>query len=92
MDEANPRFAFVDFSSPENQKLAVDLSERLLEGRKLLIKLGKSLFLIPCLDPHPLISSIYLQSLAQLAQLAYGRANKQETTTHQTQKPVHQNQ
>jgi len=39
-----PRFAFVDFSSPENQKLAVDLSEKLLEGRKLLIKLGTSHF------------------------------------------------
>ena len=39
-----PRFAFVDFSSPENQKLAVDLSEKLLEGRKLLIKLGTSYF------------------------------------------------
>jgi RNA recognition motif-containing protein len=44
---ANSRFAFVDFSSPENQKLAVDLSEKLLEGRKLLIKLGT---LIPLLQ------------------------------------------
>lgn len=36
------RFAFVDFATPELQKLAVGLSERLLEGRKVLIKLGKS--------------------------------------------------
>lgn len=36
------RFAFVDFKSEEDQKLAVGLSERLLEGRKLLIKLGTS--------------------------------------------------
>lgn len=36
------RFAYVDFKSEEDQKLAIELSERLLEGRKLLIKLGTS--------------------------------------------------
>jgi RNA recognition motif-containing protein len=51
--ETHIRFAFVDFSSPENQKLAVDLSERLLEGRKLLIKLGKSP--APCRHVKPYI-------------------------------------
>lgn len=34
-------FAYVDFVTPEAQALAVGLSEKVLEGRKLLIKLGK---------------------------------------------------
>jgi hypothetical protein len=34
-------FAYVDFVTPEAQALAVGLSEKVLEGRKLLIKLGE---------------------------------------------------
>lgn len=36
----NKGFAYVDFTSPENQALAVQLSEKLIEGRKVLIKRG----------------------------------------------------
>ena len=36
------RFAYVDFATPELQKIAIDLSESFFEGRKLLIKSGRS--------------------------------------------------
>lgn len=39
---ADGRFAYADFVSPEAQALAIGLSERVLEGRKVLIKLGMS--------------------------------------------------
>lgn len=36
------RFAYVDFATPELQRKAVGLSETLLDGRKVLIKMGES--------------------------------------------------
>ena len=38
------RFAYVDFATPELQRKAVGLSETLLDGRKVLIKMGASSF------------------------------------------------
>ena len=35
------RFAYVDFATPELQKKALALSETLLDGRKVLIKMGE---------------------------------------------------
>ena len=37
------RFAYVDLATPELQSLALTLSERMVDGRKVLIKLGKAL-------------------------------------------------
>lgn len=34
------RFAYVDFATPELQQQALKMSETLLDGRKVLIKLG----------------------------------------------------
>ena len=36
------RYAYVDLATSEQQAMAVKLSERMLEGRRLLIKLGGS--------------------------------------------------
>lgn len=40
---ADVRFAYVDFASEELQQAAVRLSEGMLEGRRVLIKLGTRL-------------------------------------------------
>lgn len=96
-DVAHTRFAFVDFSSPENQKLAVDLSERLLEGRKLLIKLGMSLLLFssslsPLLPTQNGKTVVCARSHHLDLLINQSIADQQETTIPQTQKLEHQNQ
>ncbi|EIW70118.1 hypothetical protein TREMEDRAFT_68494 [Tremella mesenterica DSM 1558] len=52
----NKGFAYVDFVSPESQALAVSLTERLVEGRKVLIKLGDDFKADPnARTPKPLV-------------------------------------